>query len=293
MSDKQYVTTGEVIGSEAGFLRGHGTLATDGKLQATVSGFVQRVNKLVSVHALNSRYQGEIGDVVVARIVEVAHERWRVDCNSRQNAVLMLAAVHLPGGVQRRRTHEDSLNMREYYQEGDLISAEVQNVMHDGAISLHTRYKYGRLSGGMFLSVPANLIKRCKQHFHSLPCNVDIILGNNGYVWLCPGGGVNGEKKNTATGATKSANSANKTESNEGKGNTEDVGVREAVCRVRNSIVALGKTFISIYVDTIMDVYNTSLELGLEAKDLLNPELRQRITQVALKRMRHQASEEQ
>ena len=34
----------------------------------------------------------------------------------------MLSAVSLPGGVQRRRTAEDELQMREIFQEGDLIS---------------------------------------------------------------------------------------------------------------------------------------------------------------------------
>ena len=36
--------------------RGHGTQVVDGKLQATVCGVIQRVNKLVSVIPLRSRY---------------------------------------------------------------------------------------------------------------------------------------------------------------------------------------------------------------------------------------------
>lgn len=37
--------------------------------------------------------------------------------------------------------------MREYLQEGDLISAEVQNVQNDGTLSLHTRsLRYGKVS---------------------------------------------------------------------------------------------------------------------------------------------------
>ena len=34
----------------------------------------------------------------------------------------MLAAVSLPGGVQRKRTYEDELQMREFFEEGDMIS---------------------------------------------------------------------------------------------------------------------------------------------------------------------------
>jgi len=46
------------------------------------------------------RFTGEIGDVVVGRITEVAQKRWKVDINSRQDAVLLLSSVNLPGGVQ-------------------------------------------------------------------------------------------------------------------------------------------------------------------------------------------------
>ncbi len=54
-------------------------------------------------------------------------------------SVLHLSAVNLPGGEHRRRSAEDELSMRTYLQEGDLISAEVQNIYSDGAVSLHTR----------------------------------------------------------------------------------------------------------------------------------------------------------
>ena len=37
--------------------------------------------------------------------------------------------------------------MRQYLQEGDLISAEVQSVFTDGTLSLHTRsLRYGKVS---------------------------------------------------------------------------------------------------------------------------------------------------
>lgn len=33
----------------------------------------------------------------------------------------MLSAVSLPGGIQRRRTAEDELQMREIFKEGDIV----------------------------------------------------------------------------------------------------------------------------------------------------------------------------
>jgi len=49
---------------------------------------------------LTVRYTPEVGDLVIGRIVEVGAQRWKVDANARQDAVLMLSSVNLPGGVQ-------------------------------------------------------------------------------------------------------------------------------------------------------------------------------------------------
>ena len=60
-----------------------------------------------------------------------------VDINSYQHGVLSLTSINLPGGVQRRRSEEDQLNMRKFFVEGDIISGEVMQVnSNDGKISL-------------------------------------------------------------------------------------------------------------------------------------------------------------
>ena len=43
-------------------------------------------------------YIGQIGDVVVGRIIEVAQRRWKVDTKSKLHSILMLSSVNLPGG---------------------------------------------------------------------------------------------------------------------------------------------------------------------------------------------------
>lgn len=48
--------------------------------------------------------------------------------------------------VQRRKLESDELQMRTFFQEGDLLVAEVQAFFADGAMSLHTRsLKYGKV----------------------------------------------------------------------------------------------------------------------------------------------------
>lgn len=159
--------------------RGHGTYSEGGKLIAAVAGVVERLNKLISVRPLRSRcaargsgrpnaarsrpsltarplahprrparpsYVGNVGDVVVGRVVDVGAKRWRVDIGAPQvrpasapchlaahaplllslprpqHAVLMLSSIILPGGEQRRRTAEDQMQMRGFFREHDLVS---------------------------------------------------------------------------------------------------------------------------------------------------------------------------
>lgn len=49
-------------------------------------------------------------------------------------------------GHQRRKLESDELQMRNFFEEGDLLVAEVQAFFSDGAMSLHTRsLKYGKV----------------------------------------------------------------------------------------------------------------------------------------------------
>lgn len=129
-----------------------------------------------------------------------------MEADGRTDATLPLSSINLPGGVQvrvillfqcrissltvlrlsqRRKLESDELQMRTFFQEGDLLVAEVQSILSDGTMSLHTRsLKYGKLRNGRLVVVPPTLVIRLKSHFHSLPYGVEMIVGLNGYVWI-------------------------------------------------------------------------------------------------------------
>ncbi|XP_015379833.1 PREDICTED: exosome complex component RRP4 [Diuraphis noxia] len=233
-------TPGEKIRDQAGFMRGHGTYVSAGSLKATVAGVEQNINKLVTVSPLRCRYNGEIGDVVIARVTELVHKRWKVDINARLDAVLLLTSIQLPGGELRRRGMEDEQSMRSYLSEGDLISAEVHSVFADGSLSLHMRsLKYGKLGQGVLVKVQSNLIKRSKNHFHNLSAGVSVILGNNGYIWIEP---TNDNKDPVGFEVDLQQ--------------VVDIGDRQTISRVRNVVLAL-----SYYK---MLIYDTSIQYALE-----------------------------
>lgn len=254
----QLFTPGEIITCASGFMGGHGTYLDGDAHTASVAGVVQQVNKLISVQPIKNRYDGEVGDVVVGRITEVQQKRWKVDTNSRLDSALLLSSVNLPGGELRRRSAEDEHMMRKYLQEGDLISAEVQKKGHDdGSLLLHTRsLKYGKLSQGILVKVLPSLVKRRKTHFHNLPCGASIVLGNNGYIWICP---------TTSSGGDD--NMGGFTQNLEEAVPRQD---REVIARLRNCILALSNCRMMLYDSSILYAFEESLKY--EVSELLQPE---------------------
>ncbi|KAF0312395.1 Exosome complex component RRP4 [Amphibalanus amphitrite] len=221
-------------------------------------------------------FPGEIGDVVIGRVIEVQQKRWKVDTCSRLHSLLMLSSVNLPGGEQRRKTQEDELAMRSYLEEGDLISAEVQNIFSDGSLSLHTRsLKYGKLSQGVMVAVPSNLVLRRKNHFHDLPCGATVILGNNGYIWICA----------TAVGEDGGAGTGGYVQ------NLERVPLpeREVISRLRNCILALAGSWMMLYDTSILYAFEASSKF--QARDLLKPEVMAEVADLTRKRLDLEAAE--
>ena len=57
-----------------------------------------------------------------------------------------LAFIQMNIFFKRRKLESDELQMRGFFEEGDLLVAEVQAFFSDGAMSLHTRsLKYGKV----------------------------------------------------------------------------------------------------------------------------------------------------
>lgn len=236
---------------------------------------------LVSVRPLRSRYTGEVGDVVVCRILEVGQKRWKADVNARQDAVLMLSSINLPGGEQRRRTAEDQLNMRQFFVEHDLLSAEVQAFFQDGAMSLHTRsLKYGKLQGGVLVQVSPSLMKRLKQHFYRFDFGVLAIFGMNGYVWVSPArqGDLESDELNDLAPSAHDTRSQGNNVAREPPTRAE----RERVCRVRNALVALDRLCIAVSPTSVAEVYHASLAAELPVRAMLLPQVLPQICQTAM-----------
>ena len=149
------------------------------------------------------------------------------------------------------------------------MQAEVHSIGPDGGLSLQSRsVRFGKCSNGICVTVPCHIIRRLKQHFVTLPCGVDLIIGVNGWIWMneavdyTPAPRVNAAADVDVDDEllAKKREAAVKPLSHE---------TRLTLARVHNAIVVLREAFLPVAPDTIMSVYDASVSAGLKAKDML------------------------
>lgn len=291
------VTPGELITEDATWMRGHGTYYLDEHTYSSVAGMISKVNKLVSVVPFKGRYRPETGDHIIGRIIGISNKRWKVELGAEHAGVLLLGAVNLPGGVLRRKSDSDELQMRSILKEGDLLNCEVQSTFSDGSASLHTRsLKYGKLRNGMFVKVNSSLIVRTKNHMHDMPGGVSVILGVNGYCWIFKTKNSVDATANNATGKAESELKAASKGYSIGMGSVSITrleeessweiysdkndfirsSLKETISRYRCCLVALSYCNISIDVKRLVKVYEISLGYG-DINNLISEDVKKAI----------------
>lgn len=234
-----------------------------------MAGTVQKTNKLLSVRPLRARYTPEIGDLVVGRIIEVQSKRWRVDVGAPVLAGLPLSAINLPGGILRKRTETDELQIRTFFSEGDLLVAEVQSLHQDGSASLHTRsLKYGKLRNGVFMSASGTGggggVARARRQVWTIDTvhgggKVEVVMGVNGYIWISkhvePVGG-----DTSITRIEESVSSTVYSSQN------DEIGyeTRREIARIRGVIQALVEEGQRVDEDMVMEGYEEAVEADVE-----------------------------
>lgn len=272
----EVVTPGEIITDDPQWMRGHGTYVSneDGAIVSSVAGTVTRTNKLLSVRPLRARYTPEIGDLVVGRIVEVQPKRWRVDVGASQLATLQISAINLPGGILRKRTDTDELQIRSFFAEGDLLVAEIQTLHEQGGASLHTRsLRYGKLRNGVFCAVSGigggggGIVRAKRQSWTMETSNgggvVEITLGVNGYIWISKH--VEGEAQESV-GLNRMEESVSANVYSSQNDAIEPQTMRE-LARIRSVVMALVQFGLKVDEEMVTNGYRVAVEIGHETAD--------------------------
>ena len=218
-------------------------------------------------------------------------------------ATLPLSAVNLPGGILRKRTSTDELQIRNFFSEGDLLIAEVQSVHTDGAASLHTRsLKYGKLRNGVFLSVSGmgggrggGVVRSRRQVWTVATGNaggeVDVVLGVNGYIWIAKHSAATTDEGGGQASITRLEEQV--TSSVYSSQNEEiPARTRREITRLTGCIKALVEQGCRVDEEMVTRTYEASLEVdadqmvdeGFEAGEYLGGEKGKRVVALAAAR---------
>lgn len=266
------ITPGELITSDPQWMRGHGTFTSAttemSQIRSTLAGTLQKTNKLLSVIPLRARYTPEIGDLVIGRIVEVQSRRWKVDVAAPLLASLLLSSINLPGGILRKRTSVDELNIRSFFEEGELVVAEVQSLFQDGSPSLHTRsLKYGKLRNGYFMAVSgvgggAGVVRAKRQIFtlQTRGGEVDVVLGVNGYIWIAKHAEEAKSKDVSITRIEEQVSASMYSNQND----EISPELRREIATVAGCIRALTENGVKVEEEMIRRAYDASVEVGIQ-----------------------------
>lgn len=235
--------------------------------------------------------------------MEVQSRRWKVDIAAPLLAQLPLSAINLPGGILRRRTSADELQIRTFFSEGDLVVAEVQSVHSDGSASLHTRsLKYGKLRNGVFLAVAGTggsgasrsavkggigagaasagagtsgtggVVRAKRQQWTVSTANgggeVNIILGVNGYIWIAKHADAAAAASSTTENISITRMEEMVSSSIYSSQNDEiPPQTRREIARLAQCIRVLVHGGIRVDEETVMRAYDASLQVDLEVGD--------------------------
>ncbi|CRG98173.1 exosome complex component RRP4, putative [Plasmodium gallinaceum] len=246
---KKLVLPGEVILEKKDkdrFLKGSGLYEENEKFYACILGTINYINKLVYVEPLKGKYTGAVGDLLVGKVKDINNDKWVVEIGSYSRALLSISQTNISLFSQRIRLYNDVINMINIYKPNDIIACEVQRILTDGCIILHTRSSiYGKLSNGILITVPQTLIQNQKKHIFVFPFNVQIILGMNGFIWI-----------SSPIKKSKDTNPNSIDEDIEGNKFEEvDDTTRRNISIISNIIKLLAKYHININYDIITKIY--------------------------------------
>jgi exosome complex component RRP4 len=118
------------------------------------------------------------------------------------------------------------------------------------------------------VDVPAELVKRSKSHFVTLPCGVDVVLGLNGYIWVSKHVYISPDIANQPEGLYSNQN------------DEISVSERETIARVSNIIKALAAQ--NTMIDETILVFMLEVANDFKTTDLLKSDIQKELVELAL-----------
>lgn len=178
---RQIVIPGETIVSGNEFLPGDGVYRDGTDVVAGRYGIANVVEKHVRVVPISGAYYPRRGNTIIGTVVDITFNGWLINFGGAQNAFLSVSEV--PRYINKNE-------MREFLDFGESVIVKVWDVKSRGVdVSMKMR-GFGKITGGMVISVGPNKVPRIIGKEGSMikliksATGCDVTVGQNGKVWI-------------------------------------------------------------------------------------------------------------
>lgn len=178
---RQIVIPGETIATGNEFLPGDGAYRDGVEVVASRYGIANIFDKHIRVVPVSGAYYPKRGNTIIATIVDITFNGWLLNFGGAQNAFLPVSEV--PRYVNKNE-------MREFLDFGETVIVKVWDVKSRGVDASMKMRGFGKIEGGMIISVGPNTVPRIigkegsmvKMIKGATGCNVTV--AQNGKVWI-------------------------------------------------------------------------------------------------------------
>ncbi len=184
LKDKSIVVPGEGIAEGMDYLPGFGTYREKEMIIANKLGLLSMEGRAVKIIPLSGQYIPKKDDVIIAKVIDLSFNGWRVDTNSAYSAMLSLkdaTSDYIARGADLTR----------FYNVGDIMVCRVTNVTSQKLVDVTTKgLGLRKLHGGRIIPVNTNKVPRIIGKQGSMVSMIKdstgckITVGQNGLVWL-------------------------------------------------------------------------------------------------------------
>ncbi len=179
--ERQIVIPGETVASGNEFLPGDGAYRDGSDVVANRYGIVNIFEKHIRVVPVSGAYYPKKGNTIIGTIVDITFNGWLINFGGAQNAFLPVSEV--PRYINKNE-------MQEFLDFGESVIVKVWEVKSRGVdVSMKMR-GYGKVEGGMIISIGSNQVPRVIGREGSMvkmirgATGCDVTVGQNGKVWI-------------------------------------------------------------------------------------------------------------
>lgn len=178
---RQIVIPGETIVSGNEFLPGDGAYRDGADVVANRYGIANIFEKHVRIVPVAGAYYPRRGNTIIGTIVDITFNGWLINFGGAQNAFLPVSEV--PRYVNKNE-------MQEFLDFGESVIVKVWDVKSRGVDASMKMRGFGKIEGGMIISVGPNKVPRIIGKEGSMvkiiksATGCDVTVGQNGKVWI-------------------------------------------------------------------------------------------------------------